>query len=110
MELENIILRDITQSQKKKHGMHSVISEYPIYNSQTTWSSRRREIKVWILWSFLGGITKYSQEEIQQKIVEQRLRERPFRDCSTWGSIPYTVTKHRHYCGCQEMLADRCLL
>jgi hypothetical protein len=29
---------------------------------------------------------------------------------TTWGSIPYTVTKPRHYCGCQQMLADRSLI
>ena len=27
------------------------------------------------------------------------------RDCPTWGSIPYTVTKPGHYGGCQEVLA-----
>jgi hypothetical protein len=42
--------------------------------------------------------------------VEQRLKERPSRDCPTWGSIPYTVTKPRHYCGCQQELADRSLI
>jgi hypothetical protein len=26
------------------------------------------------------------------------------------GPIPYTVTKRRHYCGCQEELADRNLI
>jgi hypothetical protein len=26
------------------------------------------------------------------------------------GSIPYTVTKPRHYCGCQQELVDRCLI
>jgi hypothetical protein len=26
------------------------------------------------------------------------------------GSIPYTVTKPRHYCGCQEVHADRSLI
>jgi len=26
------------------------------------------------------------------------------------GSIPYTDTKPRHYCGCQEVLADRNLI
>jgi hypothetical protein len=36
--------------------------------------------------------------------------ERPSRDCPTWGSIPYTVNKPRHYCGCQEALADRSLI
>jgi hypothetical protein len=53
------------------------------------------------------GGAKYSQEEIWRQSVEQGLKERPSRDCPTWGSIPYTV---RHYCGCQEVLADRSLI
>ena len=28
----------------------------------------------------------------------------------TWGSIPYTDTKLRHYCVCQEVLADMSLI
>jgi hypothetical protein len=36
--------------------------------------------------------------------------ERPSRDCLTWGSIPYTVTKSRHYYGCQEVNDDRKLI
>ena len=43
MELENIILSEVTQSQKNTHGMQSLISgyypkssKYPRYNSQTT--------------------------------------------------------------------------
>jgi hypothetical protein len=44
------------------------------------------------------------------QIVEQRLKERPFRDCPTWGSISYTVIKPRHDCGCQQVLADRSLI
>jgi hypothetical protein len=32
------------------------------------------------------------------------------RDCPTWESIPYTDTKPRHYCTCQEVFADRNLL
>jgi hypothetical protein len=36
--------------------------------------------------------------------------ERPPVTCPTWGPIPYTVTKLRHYCGCQQVLADRSLL
>jgi hypothetical protein len=31
----------------------------------------------------------------------------PSSDCLTWGSIPYTVTKQGHYCGCQQVLAER---
>jgi len=43
MDLENIILSEVTQSQKNTHGVHSLISRcqpkslsYPRYNSQTT--------------------------------------------------------------------------
>ena len=57
---------EVTQSQKNTHGMYSLISgyypkssEYPRFNSQTTWSSRRRKTKVWILRYFLEGGTKY---------------------------------------------------
>jgi hypothetical protein len=42
IELENIILSEVTQTQKDIHGMYSLISgyypkssEYPQYNSQT---------------------------------------------------------------------------
>jgi hypothetical protein len=45
-----------------------------------------------------------------EKSVKQRLKERPSRDCPTWRSIPYTVTKSRHYCGCQKVHADRSLI
>jgi hypothetical protein len=43
MDLEDIILSEVTQSQKNTHGMHSLISgysprssEYPRYNLQNT--------------------------------------------------------------------------
>ena len=42
--------------------------------------------------------------------VEQTLKERSSRDYRTWGSIPYTVTKPRHYCGCQQAFDDRVLI
>jgi hypothetical protein len=54
--------------------------------------------------------TKNSQEQIWKYSVEQRLKERPSRDCPTWGFIPYTVTKTRQYCGCQEVHAERSLI
>jgi hypothetical protein len=37
-------------------------------------------------------------------------KERPSIDCPTWESSPYTVTKCRHYCGCQEVHAGRILI
>jgi hypothetical protein len=36
---------------------------------------------------------KYSWEKIQRQSREQRLKERSSKDCPTWESIPYTVTK-----------------
>jgi hypothetical protein len=49
MELESIILSEVTQSQNNTHVIHSLIneyephiSEYPRYNSQKTGTSRRK--------------------------------------------------------------------
>jgi hypothetical protein len=53
---------------------------------------------------------KILMEKIQRQSVEQRLKERPSRDSTSWGSIPYTDTKPRHYCGCQEIHAVRNLI
>jgi hypothetical protein len=85
-ELECIVLSEVTQSQKNTHHKHSLIiglypkvSEYQRYKSQTTISSRRRNSKVWILWSFSEGVRKYSWEQIQRQNVEQRLKERSSR-------------------------------
>jgi hypothetical protein len=49
-------------------------------------------------------------KEIQGRRVKQRMKERPSRDCTTWGTIPHADTKPKHYCGCQEALADRSLI
>jgi hypothetical protein len=79
--------------------MHSLISgyypkssEYLRYNSQTTWSSRWRKTKVWILQYFLEGGTKFSQEQIHRQSMEQILTDRPSSDSPTWGSTSYTDT------------------
>jgi hypothetical protein len=52
----------------------------------------------------LRRVNKLLQEEIWRQSVEQRLKERPSRDCPIWESILYTNTKPRHYCRCQEVL------
>jgi hypothetical protein len=56
MYLEDIILSEITESQKKFIDTHSLISgywprnlEYPRYNLQNTRKSRRRKTSLWIL-------------------------------------------------------------
>jgi hypothetical protein len=68
---------------------------------------KKKDDQVWMLQSFLEGGIKYSWEKIQRQSVEQRLKERASRDFTT---IPYIVTKPRHYCGCHEVLADRSLI
>jgi hypothetical protein len=42
--------------------------------------------------------------------LSMKLKECSSRDCPTWGSISYTGMKPRHYCGCQQELADRSLI
>jgi hypothetical protein len=69
-----------------------------------------KKTKVRILRSFLEGGIKYPWKELQRQSMEQRLKESPFRDCPTWASILYITTKHKHYCGCQQDLADRSLI
>jgi hypothetical protein len=44
---------------------------------------KKEEAKVWILQSFLEGGTKYPWKELQRQSSEQRLKERPSRDCPT---------------------------
>jgi hypothetical protein len=100
-KLENIILSEVTQSQKNTHGIHSLykwILAQKLRNTQDTIhrpheAQEEGRPKLWILWSFLERRRKYPWEKIQRQSVEQRLKERSPRDCPTWGSIPYTVTK-----------------
>jgi hypothetical protein len=64
----------------------------------------------WIIRSFIEGGSKYPWGKIQRQNVEQRMKERTFRDCPNWGYIPYTITKPRHYLGYLQVLADRSLI
>jgi hypothetical protein len=72
MDLEDIILSEVTQSQNNTHDMHSLISGYYPRSSG----------------SFLEEGTKCPWKELQRRSSEQSLKERPSRDCPTWGSIP----------------------
>jgi hypothetical protein len=85
MDLEDIILSKVTQSQKNAHDMHSLIpgyyprsSEYPRYNSQTTGNSRRRKTKVCILLRTgnkipMEGITETKCGVETEEMTTQRL-------------------------------------
>jgi len=50
-----------------------------------------------MLHSLLEGRTKYTLEEIQGQLVEQGLKKRSYRDCPTWGYIPYAATNPSLY-------------
>jgi hypothetical protein len=50
MELENIILSEVTQSQNNTHGMHSLING----DQNTHDTTYRRKTKVWMLQPYLG--------------------------------------------------------
>jgi hypothetical protein len=72
MDLEDIILSEVTESQRNIYDMHSLINGYYPRSSEF----------------FLEGGTKYPWKEVQRQSSEQSLKERPSRDCSTWESIP----------------------
>ena len=54
-------------------------------------------------WPHPHPFSKFSPEFLLSKgnavkRVEQKLKERPSRNCPTWGSIPYAVNNPSHYC------------
>ena len=60
-------------------------------------------------WDCKKVVKKYSWKQIWS--LQQRVKERPSIYCPIWESFPCIVTKPRHYCGWQEVHADRrCLL
>jgi hypothetical protein len=59
MDLDNIILSEVTQSQENTHDMHSLISGYKPRTSE----------------SFLEGGAKYPWKKLQRQSSEQRLKE-----------------------------------
>jgi hypothetical protein len=81
MDLEDIILSEVSQSQKNTHGMHSLIRDIipEAQNTQdTNYKTHETEevkTKVWILRTFLEGGTKYPSKELQRQSSEQRLKE-----------------------------------
>jgi hypothetical protein len=57
-------------------------------------------VEGWIHPPFSKNLTENCSclKEIQGQRVDQGMKERPSRDSSKWGFIPYVVTKPRHYC------------
>jgi hypothetical protein len=107
MELENIILSEVTQSQKNTDKW-ILVSKFRIPMIQFTEHMKLKKKED----PSVGDSVLFRRRNkiLMKQRVEQRLNERPSRDCPTWGSISYSNTKPRHYCGCQQVLADRSLL
>ena len=116
MELANIILSEVGNPTTKEHTWYVLtdkwilaqklrITKIPFTDQMKLKKKEDQSMGILVL---LRREKKYPWEEIQT--VEKRLMERPSRECPTWGSIPYTFTKPRHYCGCQQALADRNLI
>jgi hypothetical protein len=96
MDLEGIILSEVTQSQKNSHDMYSLISgysprnlEYPRYKIQFAkhMKLQKNKSKVWALCSFLEFGTKHPGKKLQRQSLELRRKDGPSRNCHTQGSI-----------------------
>jgi hypothetical protein len=61
-----------------------------------------------VLWSFFERGTKYTGANMKTKHREST-EGKAIKRLPHMGIDP-TVTKHRHYCGCQEVLDDRSLI
>jgi hypothetical protein len=90
MELENIMLSGVTQSQKNTHGMYSLVMDISpkSQNIQDTidrpHEAQEGRPKCGCFGQcFLDGETKSSQEQIRRQSMEQSRMERPSRDCPT---------------------------
>ena len=89
IELKNIILSEVTQSQK--NTLYVVTDKWilaqksRILNIQFTdhIKSKKKKDQNVDASVLLRRVTNYSQEEIWRQSVEQRLKERPSRNCPT---------------------------
>jgi hypothetical protein len=117
VELENIIL-SIVNPITKEHTWYPLTDKWILaqnfsipkiqFTGHTKYQKKENQnVNISVL---LRREKIYSQEEILRQSVEQRLKQRPSRDCPTWRFIPYIKNKPRHYCECQEVLADKSLI
>ena len=60
-----------------------------------------------VLQSCLEG--EQNTDTNMEKNCGEKLNERAWRDCPTCVFITYTLTKHRQYCVCQEVHAEKSL-
>jgi hypothetical protein len=93
MQLENFILSEVTLLEKNIHGMQSVkwilTQKLGIPKVQFTdhMKFKKLEDHSVVISALLRRGAKVPRKEIQRESVKQRLKERPPRDCPTWGPI-----------------------
>ena len=96
IDLEGIILSEVTQSQKKSYNMYSLISGYyprnlgyPRYKIQFPKHMKfKNEDQVWTFCPFLELGSKHPWKALQRHSLELRRKDGPSRDCHIRGSIP----------------------
>ena len=114
MDLKDIILSEVTRSQKNTHEMHSMISGYypqklriPKIQFTDPMKLKQKEdqsVDTLVLLRIGNKIPMGGDTEAKCGAeTEVKAIQRP-------PHLPYTVTKPRHCCGCQQLLADRSLI
>ena len=99
MEIENTIQSEMTQIQK--NTPYALTDKWILAKKLRITKMRftdhmkfkKKENQSVDTLIFLRRGIKIPREDIQRQSMEQRLKERPSRDCSPLGSIPYTFTK-----------------
>jgi len=105
MELENIILSEVIQSQES-HTWYVLTDKWILSQKlrlPKIQSTDLMKLEKNVLQSFLEGGTKIFIGGNMTQSFKQRLKERTFRDCPTWRSSP-------QYCCCQQVHVDRGLI
>ena len=53
---------------------------------------------------------KIPMDRVTEKMFRAEIKRRAIQRLPHLGFIPYTITKPRHYCVCQQVLAERGLI
>ena len=83
--------------------------KFRIPKSQCTDHMKLKKKKMKSVALLRKGNKIHMRENTESKIGVET-EGKPSIDCSTWASIPNTVTKHRHHCCFQNVQADRVLI
>ena len=116
MYLEDIILREFSQSQKKSLDMHSLTSgyqprniEHPRYNFHNKKIKKKEDQRVDT--SFLLRIgNKITMKGVTETKFGAKMKGWTIQRLPHLGIHPIIATKPRHYCICQQDFAEGTLI